>query len=151
MANPKPHHYQIRVNAVKVNSPTTKRTIAGTLAFDVSRCSATGKGRAYPVDAQTLVVRPGDSISFELGDVPFCSKRPELRIRWKFPIGKAWKDAPTKPGVVATIPPRAGFGGARFSFDAKLNLKENAQLPIQVEKRGATLIQLDPDVIVDEC
>jgi hypothetical protein len=152
MANPKPHHYVIRVNAVQVASPTSKRTIAGTLGFDVSRCSATGKGRSYPIDSQAIVVRPGDSISFELGDVPFSTEKPELRIRWKFSRGKEWKGAPTRPGEVVTIPAGAGLAGARFTFNAKVNLKQDAMLPIQTSnRRGYTLIQLDPDVIVDEC
>jgi hypothetical protein len=152
MANPNPDLYIIRVSASPVVSPTTNRTLSGALQFAVSRRADCGKGRARKVDLDTLVVRPGDSITFELGDLPFRAKSPELRIKWKFPTGKRWKNAPKKPGDVAQIPPGEGFGGMRFSFDAKIDLNIDNKLPAQsVSRGGTTVLQLDPDVVVDEC
>ena len=152
MANPKPDSYVIRVNARKVDSPTTKRTLTGTLSFKASRRSKSGKGAAKAVGIDSLVVRPGDSIEFELGDVPFSTKAPELRIAWKFPSGKRWGGAPRKPGQAATIPAGKGFGGARFSFNAEIDLNKNLKLPAQARsKKGTTLLKLDPDIVVDEC
>ena len=152
MANPKPDKFVIRVNARKVDSPTSKKTISGALSFQASRRSDRGKGPGQDVEVEAMVVRPGDSISFELGDVPFAAKGPELRIAWKFPNGKPWEDAPTKPGEEARIPAGAGFAGARFTFSAEIDLNEDLKLPVQARsKRGTTLITLDPDIIVDEC
>ena len=152
MANPNPDHYVIRVNARPVESPTTNRTVSGTLTFAVSRCPDRGKGQGREVGYEPLVVRPGDSIAFELGDVPFESKKPELRISWRFPVGKRWKDAPKRAGKVVVIPANSGFAGSRFAFDAKIDLNIDIGLPSQsTSRRGSTLIQLDPDVIVDEC
>ncbi len=151
MANPKPDLYVIRVNARKVDSPTTKRTITGTIGFHASRRPQKGKGKAEDVDPQIIVVRPGDSIRFELGEVPFPVKAPELRVTWKFPSGKRW-EGPTGPGEAIQIPADEGFAGARFTFNAEIDLNEDIKLPAQARsKRGTTVIQLDPDVIVDEC
>ena len=152
MANPNPDLYVIRVSAEPVVSPTTKRVLYGALQFDVRRRADCGSGRERKVDIDTLVVRPGDSLTFELGEIPFVSKAPRLRLNWKFPTGKRWGDAPNKPGVVAQIPPDKGFGGMRFSFGAKIDLNVDAKLPAQsVSRKGTTVLKLDPDVVVDEC
>lgn len=152
MANPNPDLYVIRVGARRVDSPTTKKTLSGALTFDARRRPESAKGRGAKVDADAIVVRPGDALAFELGDVAFESESPDLRISWKFKAGKRWKDAPRKPGVVARIPPKQGFGGSRFSFSAKIDLRVDAKLPAQsTNHRGHTVLKLDPDVVVDEC
>jgi hypothetical protein len=152
MANENPDLYVIRVNAQPVESPTSKRTLAGALTFDVSRRGDCGKGRAAKVDLCSLVVRPGDSITFELGDIAFENKSAELRLSWKFPTGKRWGGAPRRAGKVAQIPPGKKFGGNKVSFHAQIDLNTKLRLPAETKsRRGTTVIQLDPDIIIDEC
>ncbi|MCB1018909.1 MAG: hypothetical protein H6509_10770 [Bryobacterales bacterium] len=152
MANRTPDLYTIRVGARRVDSPTTKRTLSGAITFDIRRRPEKEKGRGRKVEPDALVVRPGDCLTFELDKLPFEAEKPDLRISWKFKAGKAWKEAPRKPGVVARIPPKEGFAGSRFSFSAKIALNVNVKLPAQsTDRRGNTVLKLDPDVVVDEC
>ena len=148
----KPNAYRIRVNACRVHSPATQRAIACGLTFDVTRRAENGSGAAKTVDPHEIVVRPGDSVEFELGDTPAEARKPQLRVSWKFNGGKRWGGAPAGPGQRVRIPGDAGFAGGRFSFCAEIDLGKNLRLPSQLRGRnGNTVAKLDPDIIVDEC
>jgi hypothetical protein len=154
MANPHPDLYIVRVGAKPIVAPASGRAVCGALTFEVERRPGKGSPEALrsKLDPHTLVVRPGDSVRFEIGTVELPSKAPELRLEWRSPTGKAWKGAPAGPGVDAKIPAKEGYAGQIFCYRAEIDLGEDIHLPAQqTSERGTTVVAVDPDIIVDEC
>lgn len=156
MANENPDLYTIRLGVRQVASAVTKDPITAKLTVDVTRRpQAGGKAAAvddYGWDGITLIVRPGDYVQFELGDVDFkTSAEPTLHIEWKTRGGRGWPEAPTAFGQPVQIPPRQGYGLQHLSWRAELDFGQDLELPSQVKSaRGTTIVSLDPDIIVDE-
>ena len=152
MANPNPDLYTIRIGAQPVKSPRTGKLLQGALTFEVVRKPIEGKGRESQVeDPHNLVVRPGDYVEFQIGDVELPCEEPRLKVEWKAVTGKEWPDAPLVPGKPAQMPPKAGYACQLFSYAASLDLGLDAKLPAQRVESDHTVITYDPGCGCDEC
>lgn len=151
MANPDPDIYTVHVGAKPVRGRGRRRDLAGALTIAVTRTPKDGKSIRVRNPAN-LVMRPGDSLQFELGDIPFPKKDPRMRIDWKWLTGKEWPDAPTVAGKPGRLPPDAGFACQLFRYCISVSLGVDAKLPVQeVDAEGHTVITIDPDIGSDEC
>lgn len=152
MANPNPDLYTIRVGASPVNSPLSGKPLYAGLTFEVVRKPASGKEREAKVeDPHNLVLRPGDFLSFEIGEVAVPCDQPRLSVEWKAITGKEWPEAPRSPGKPAQIPPKAGFACQLYSYAASLDLGLDARLPAQKLECDKTIVTYDPGFGTDEC
>lgn len=151
MANPKPDLYTVYVGAKRVSSPATERALTAALTIDITRTPP--KGPPVPVqDPGHLVMRPGDSIQFEFGDIRLRARKPRMEIEWKPLTGKKWEEAPTAPGKPGLLPPKAGYACQLFRYCISVYLGLDAKLPLQqTDDAGNTIVTIDPDVGSDEC
>jgi hypothetical protein len=156
MANPNPVLHTIFVGAKQIVSTITGKPLCAAITVRAESGPAEGEGEraeAKSFDGYNLLVRPGDYLQFELGELDFpVDSKPSLRIEWKNVIAREWRQAPLEAGKKARVPPRAGFAGKRLSWKAILDIGGDLRLPCQSRSaRGTTLIEIDPDVIVEEC
>ncbi len=154
MANENPELFKIHVGVKRIDSPTTKKLLTAALTFDVTREPLLGKGVPHRsgVNPYNLVVRPGDELEFVIGEIEFEAPKPTLTLKWRCLTGKQWPEAPVNAGQRGRIPARAGFAGQLLCYEAIINLNTNLHLPAQVvSTEGTTLVEVDPEVIVDEC
>ena len=151
MANPNPDLYTVRIGAKPVVSPNTQRPVYGALTFEAVRTPPEGESQKVD-DPLNLLMRPGDSLQFEIGEIELPTGKPTLTLAWKSKTGKDWPEAPTSPGKPGRIPPNAGFGNQLWSYTASLDLGTDARLPAQaVDSQGNTVISIDPDGGTEEC
>ena len=151
MANPNPDLYTVRIGAKPVISPTTRKPVYGALTFEATRTPAEGKP-VEVADPLNLLMRPGDSIQFEIGKIDLPVGEATLAVSWKSKTGKDWPDAPKSAGKPGRLPPNAGYGNQLWSYTVSLDLGANARLPAQsVDSRGNTVISIDPDAGSEEC
>lgn len=152
MANPNPDLYTIRIGADAVKSPNSGKPLYAGLTFEVVRKPVDGKSReGATLSPHNLVLRPGDYVAFEIGEVTVPCDQPRLKIEWKAITGKEWPEAPTSPGKPVQIPPKAGFACQLYSYSASLDLGVNAKFPAQKVDCDNTVVTLDPDFGTDEC
>ncbi|MBI1353614.1 MAG: hypothetical protein GC160_04655 [Acidobacteria bacterium] len=153
MATDNPELYTIYVGVKRVDSPNTGKRLSAAVTFEITRQFLMEKSipRLAP-DPQNLVVRPGDEVEFEFGKFEVESSNPTLAVTWKALTGKEWAEAPRTVGKRGQIPPKSGYAGQMYAFNAEVDLGVNIHMPAQTLSRQATTtVGVDPEVIVDEC